>query len=199
MWINDAYIRDTSPGEHVQFQLSPIGNPVGLIGNTLGAIPVGIDSTVAGFTTPGNRPLGTQPSSPFGVGGPPVVQNPGLAAARTSGTPELTVVKDEPTTPDETKLVTDTDQGNVIEIEGETTDGIETPDGTKPEPFAKLRESLKFDPENRPSTTRSSGGGPLKRIVNVLTGLRPKSAATDESADAPKPEQQQDNQDDEAA
>jgi hypothetical protein len=33
----------------------------------------------------------------------------------------------------------------------------------------------------------------------VLTGLRPKSGATDESAGAPKPEQQQDNQDDEAA
>ena len=70
---------------------------------------------------------------------------------------------------------------------------------TRPRPLQILRESLKFGPENRPSTTRSSGGGPLKRIVNVLTGLRPKSGATDESADAPKPEQQQDNQDDEAA
>ena len=70
---------------------------------------------------------------------------------------------------------------------------------TRPRPLQILRESLKFGPENRPSTTRSSGGGPLKRIVNVLTGLRPESGATDESADAPKPEQQQDNQDDEAA
>ncbi len=55
VWINDAYNRDTSPGEHVQFQLSPIGNPIGLIGNTLGAIPVGIDDTVDGFA--GIRPL----------------------------------------------------------------------------------------------------------------------------------------------
>ena len=70
---------------------------------------------------------------------------------------------------------------------------------TRPWPLQILRESLKFGPENRPSTTRSSGAGPLKRIVNVLTGLRPKSGATDESADAPKPEQQQRNQDDDAA
>ena len=121
VWINDAYIRDKSPGEHVQFQLSPIGNPIGLIGNTLGAIPVGIDSTVAGFTTPGNRPLGTQPSGPFGVGGPNPVQTPTLDAAR-AGAPELTVVKDEPTTTDDTKVVKNKDQGNVIEIEDETTD-----------------------------------------------------------------------------
>ncbi len=72
------------------------------------------------------------------------------------------------------------------------------PHQSEPRPLQILRESLKFGPENRPSTTRSSGGGPLKRIVDVLTGAA-KSAAADESADAPKPEQQQDNQDDEAA
>ena len=73
-----------APVNTCQFQLSPIGNPIGLIGNTLGAIPVGIDDTVAGFTTPGNRPLGTQPSGPFGVGGPPATRTPALDAARTS-------------------------------------------------------------------------------------------------------------------
>ena len=173
VWINDAYIRDKSPGEHVQFQLSPIGNPIGLIGNTLGAIPVGIDSTVAGFTTPANRPLGTQPSGPYGVGGPNPNQTPTLDAAR-AGAPELTVVKDEPTTTDDTKLVKNKDQGNVIEIEDETTDGNETPDATKPDPFAKLRESLKFDPNKGPFGIRPNGEGPLKRIVNALTGQQPK-------------------------
>ena len=185
VWINDAYVRDKSPGEHVTFQWSPIGNPIGLIGNTLGAIPVGIDSTIEGFTTPGNRPLGTEPSGPYGVGGPDadIVNGPSLAAARTSGTPELTVVKDESTTPDETKLVKDTDQGNVIEIEGETTDGNETPDGTKPEPFAKLRESLKFDPNKGPFGIRPNGEGPLKRIVNALTGQQPKPEAAEPAKD----------------
>jgi hypothetical protein len=70
---------------------------------------------------------------------------------------------------------------------------------TRPRPLQMLRESLKFGPDRRPSTTRFSGGGPLKRIVNVLTGVRPKPVATEGSADAPKPEQQQVNQDDEAA
>ena len=46
VWIEDKQVRDKSPGEHVQFQLSPIGNPVALVGNMLGAIPVGIDDTV---------------------------------------------------------------------------------------------------------------------------------------------------------
>ena len=51
VWIEDAYDRNPSPGEHVQFQLIPIGNPIGLIGNTLGAIPVGIDDTVDRIAT----------------------------------------------------------------------------------------------------------------------------------------------------
>ena len=46
VWIEDKYRRDLSPGEHVRFQLSPIGNPINLVGNMLGAIPVGIDDTV---------------------------------------------------------------------------------------------------------------------------------------------------------
>ena len=69
VWIEDAYDRNASPGEHVKFNYIPIGNPISLIGNTLGAIPVGIDDTVDGFA--GFRPLGTQPAGPFGVGGPP--------------------------------------------------------------------------------------------------------------------------------
>jgi hypothetical protein len=68
--IEDAYVRDQSPGEHVQFQIIPIGNPIGLIGNTLGAIPVGIDDTVQQATGTDSRPLGTaNVYRPFGVGG----------------------------------------------------------------------------------------------------------------------------------
>ncbi len=47
VWLEDKQRRDLSPGEHVPFQLSPIGNPIALVGNMLGAIPVGIDDTVA--------------------------------------------------------------------------------------------------------------------------------------------------------
>ena len=72
VWIEDGYVRNQSPGAPVGFQLSPIGNPIGLIGNTLGAIPVGIDDTVAQASgDPNNRPLGTaNVYRPFGVGGP---------------------------------------------------------------------------------------------------------------------------------
>ena len=180
VWINDAYIRDKSPGEHVQFQLSPIGNPIGLIGNTLGAIPVGIDSTTEGFTTPGNRPLGTEPSGPFGVGGPPADQTPTLDAAR-AGTPELTVAEDEPTTTDDTKLVEN--KGNVIE--GVTPEGTETPDAIRPDPFAKLRESFKADPSRPLAGLRPSGDGPLKRIVNALTGQKPKAESAEPANETP--------------
>ena len=53
----------------MRFQLSPIGNPINLVGNMLGAIPVGIDDTVQ--QAGGPRVLGTPDVyRPFGVGGP---------------------------------------------------------------------------------------------------------------------------------
>ena len=79
VWMEDKYRRDLSPGEHVPFELSPIGNPVNLVGNMLGAIPVGIDDTVqqAGG---GFRPLGTADVyRPFGVGGPVYNKDDGSA------------------------------------------------------------------------------------------------------------------------
>lgn len=172
VWIEDAYVRDQSPGEHVQFQWSPIGNPIGLIGNTLGAIPVGIDSTVEGFTTPGNRPLGTEPAGPYGVGGPDPDQTPTLDSGR-AGSPELTVVQGQPGTGEKKLAIVPEETGNVIE--GETPDGNETPDATKPRPLQVLRDSLKFDPPKPPSAVGPSGDGPLKRIVNALTGQRPET------------------------
>ena len=70
VWIEDKYRRDLSPGEHVPFQLSPIGNPINLVGNMLGAIPVGIDDTVQQASERRFRPLGTADVyRPFGVGG----------------------------------------------------------------------------------------------------------------------------------
>ena len=68
VWIEDKYRRDLSPGEHVRFQLSPIGNPINLVGNMLGAIPVGIDDTVQQASGPGStlapseRRMSTGPS-----------------------------------------------------------------------------------------------------------------------------------------
>jgi hypothetical protein len=174
--IEDAYDRNASPGEHVKFNYIPIGNPISLIGNTLGAIPVGIDDTVDGFA--GTRPLGTQPAGPFGVGGPPAAQNPELAAA-SAAAPQLTVVEDEPTTTDDTKLVKD--QDNVIEEA--TPQESETPQVTRPRPLQLIRESLNFDPTKRSAVTRPSGKGPISRIVKALTGQRPAPAAAEPKDD----------------
>ena len=196
VWIEDKYRRDLSPGEHVPFELSPIGNPVNLVGNMLGAIPVGIDDTVqqAGG---GFRPLGTADVyRPFGVGGPvynkttglPDEDNVGLPTGGGAGqydTQESLQTLGAPETGDDNKLAIETDQvGNDV-----TPEENETPEVTKPQPFAKLRESLKFDPDNRPFGIRPSGDRPLKRIVNALTGQRPEPTAETQAADDQKPEQ----------
>ncbi len=191
VWIEDKYRRDLSPGEHVKFQLSPIGNPVALVGNMLGAIPVGIDDTVqqAGG---GFRPLGTADVyRPFGVGGPVYDKTTGVRTTDNIGIP--TGAGDYPAAHgpiqtlgapeagDNNKLAieADKDQGNVIE--DVTPEENETPAATKAEPFAKLRESLKFDPSKPLAGLRPNGDGPLKRIVNPLTGQKPKADAEPEA------------------
>lgn len=185
VWINDAYVRDKSPGEHVTFQWSPIGDPIALIGNTLGAIPVGIDDTVEGFTTPGNRPLGTQPSGPYGVGGPDPDQTPTLAAA---AGPEPTLVEEQQPESGDNKLALV--PNNPKDLGNDAVSPKTTPEVIKPAlPFEKWRESFKADPDHRPLGIRPNGDGPLKRIVNAITGQRPKPETKDV---APKPEQEQD-------
>jgi hypothetical protein len=193
VWIEDKYRRDLSPGEHVPFELSPIGNPINLVGNMLGAIPVGIDDTVqqAGG---GFRPLGTADVyRPYGVGGQVYNKTTGAEATDNIGIPTGAGDYDDEnalqTTAapqgggDDKKLTVVPDaSGNDV-----VSEGTETPEATKPEPFARLRESLKFDPANRPSVLRPNGEGPLKRIVNALTGQRPKAEATDSEDSEQKP------------
>ena len=82
VWIEDKQRRDLSPGEHVPFQLSPIGNPIALVGNMLGAIPVGIDDTVQQAPDPGALFVPSEPADvyrPFGVGGPVYDKDDGRA------------------------------------------------------------------------------------------------------------------------
>ncbi len=56
---------------------------------------------------------------------------------------------------------------------------------TRPRPLHVIRDSLDFSPKKARSTIRLNGDGPLRRIVNVLTGQRP------EPAEAQPAEQQQ--------
>jgi hypothetical protein len=180
VWIEDAYDRNTSPGEHVKFNYIPIGNPISLIGNSLGAIPVGIDDTVAGFTTPGNRPLGTQPAGPFGVGGPPVELTPSPLA--TTSAPQLKVVQDQQTTtPGDNKLAKD--EVDASKLGNDTVSpNSGNPNAIKPSlPFEKWRQTSATDPDRRPFGIRP-GEGPISRIVKALTGQKEKETATNDDA-----------------
>jgi hypothetical protein len=191
VWIEDKYRRDLSPGEHVQFELSPIGNPINLVGNMLGAIPVGIDDTVqqASGANSTLRPLGTADVyRPFGVGGQaydkttgqPVDDNIGLPTGAGDYDAQTSVQTAGASQREDTKLAEDQKTEEVVN--GDETDGASTPEVTRPRPLQMIRESLNFDPTKRPATTRPSGDGPLKRIVNSLTGQRPQPAA---AGDAP--------------
>ncbi|GFG55627.1 PE-PPE domain-containing protein [Mycolicibacterium agri] len=190
VWIEDKYRRDLSPGQHVKFQLSPIGNPINLVGNMLGAIPVGIDDTVQQATGPNStlRPLGTaNVYRPFGVGGPVYDKTTGEQAEDNVGvpnpTPEVTSEATPEITPEAPLALTQPEpaakqaaakeQTNVIEAQqGETPDASAPSKATRPRPLQVIRESLNFNPPKRPLGIRP-GNGPLSRIVKTLTGQRP--------------------------
>ena len=199
VWLEDKQVRDKSPGEHVQFQLSPIGNPVALVGNMLGAIPVGIDDTVQQATGTDLRPLGTADVyRPFGVGGPVYDKEDGSLAEDNIGIPTGSgaypggPVQTLAATHDDAKPAKDVvkDQKTNVIAKGDESDGGSAPEVTRHRPLQMIRESLNFDRAKRPSVTRPSGEGPLKRIVNALSGQRSKPAAeseTDKPADEPTP------------
>jgi hypothetical protein len=184
VWIESAYVRNQSPGAPVGFTIIP-ANPIGLIGNTLGAIPVGIDDTVAQATgDPNNRPLGTaNVYRPFGVGGP--VYNPTTGAPAQdnvgvgSGGSVLPFTAPAPQQQVTTNTVTTTNQVNADNVSnGDTQVTPTTTDATKPQrPLQVVRDSLDFGTHKSPLGVHPDGDGPLKKIVSALTGQRPKSDA----------------------
>jgi hypothetical protein len=180
--IEDAYVRNQSPGEHVQFQIIPIGNPVNLVGNMLSAVPVGIDDTVQQATGTDSRPLGTKDVyRPFGVGGPVYNKTTGAKTTDNVGIPTgsgdygPTSVKPEPSP---TPVAATNESARVAS--GTATPNTPVPPATRPRPLQVLRESLHFDPPKPPAGTRS-GDGPLRKIVGALTG-QPKKSTTDAAA-----------------
>lgn len=181
VWIEDKYRRDLSPGEHVQFQLSPIGNPINLVGNMLGAIPVGIDDTVQQATGTDLRPLGTADVyRPFGVGGPVYDKTTGVETTDNVGIP---TGAGNYSTQESLQAFVQPEPGNDKLIQGEGTDKIgnvlpetdEGAEGTKPDPPRFLRGPISADRPRPLAGLRPNGEGPLKKIVNALTGQRPES------------------------
>jgi hypothetical protein len=188
VWIESAYVRNQSPGAPVGFQIIP-SNPIGLIGNTLGAIPVGVDDTVAQASgDPTNRPLGTaNVYRPFGVGGP--VYNPSTGAPAQdnvgvgTGGSVLPFTAPAPQQQQTSDTGLTTNQVNADTVSnGDTQQTPTTPDATKPpRPLQVVRDSLNFGTHKSPLGIHPDGDGPLKKIVNALTGQRPTAgaAATD--------------------
>lgn len=216
--IEAGYVRDQSPGEHVTFKLSPIGNPITLVVNVAKAIPIGIDDGLqeAGI----GRVLGTPDVyRPFGVSGPAYDKTTGEEVTTTQTTnlnaqwgssapqgnsaPDLKLVP-PPEPQAEQPQPTVTEQGGTDpkpeqlgtgqdEIGNDTTaDEATPPPAVRPRPLRDLlRGPIKFEPPKLPSL-RPDGDGPLKRIVNALTGQRPQSASdpepsADSSTDSVKP------------
>ena len=201
VWLEDKQRRDLSPGEHVPFQLSPIGNPIALVGNMLGAIPVGIDDTVQQASGPGStlRPLGTNNVyRPFGVGGPVYDKTTGARTTDNVGIPtgagdydtQTSLQTLEAPQGENAKLFTGKKADEIVN--SEKPEGGSALEGAKPEQPRFLRGPIEFDRPKPFSGIRPSGDGPLKRIVNALTGQRPKPAEADvgddqEQKDQPAP------------
>jgi PE-PPE domain len=163
--VNLGYDRTTPANVPTPFTLLPTFNPITALGDLPGAIVDGIDAAAAATTLPPAVPLQS-------------TSNPSLARTGSRSEPAV----NEKAAPD-----VETPRSEVEETN--TTVGENASGATKPRPLQVLRDSLKFDPTDRPSATRPNGDGPLKRIVDALTGQRPELAAETQAADDQKPKQ----------
>ena len=68
-----------------------------------------------------------------------------------------------------------------IGVNDAKSDDTSVPPATRPRPLQVIRDSLNFDTTKQPSATRPTGNGPLKKIVNALTG-QPHKDATEKAA-----------------
>ncbi|HEV7850203.1 MAG TPA: PE-PPE domain-containing protein [Mycobacterium sp.] len=198
--IEAGYYREPGPGEKVPFQLLPEKDPITLVVNLAKSVPVGIDD---GLDEAGvGRALGTDPvTSPYGVGGRELPPEPdenltANAALEGSPAPEGAAAPQPDPTPVQPlagggteKTIPDlhlSKPGNDLrQLGNEDISTPDTPPATTPRPLQIVRDSLSFEPKP-PAATRPSGDGPLKRIVNALTGQRPDAAADSDAGDESK-------------
>ncbi|MGH3676761.1 MAG: PE-PPE domain-containing protein, partial [Mycobacterium sp.] len=202
-----GHYHGTSPGQHVQFQLLPETDPITMLVNLAVSVPVGIDDGLQGAGL--GRALGTDDVyRPFGVGGQaydktsglPVddetaplnaldavplnvaaAPDPGPPVALAGDTPEINPTPEIKSTPQETELENDAPEGNA------------PAESTKPRPLRDvLRLPIQFDRPDRPATRQNgqNGDGPLRRVINALTGQRPDPTPEPASDDKPKESEQ---------
>ncbi|MFZ0835216.1 MAG: PE-PPE domain-containing protein, partial [Mycobacterium sp.] len=71
--VEAGYDRTINPGQPTTAKWLYIPNPISTLINLVAAIPTGLDNLISTITNnPLNRPFGTQPPGPYGVGGPDV-------------------------------------------------------------------------------------------------------------------------------
>ncbi|WP_142386859.1 PE-PPE domain-containing protein [Mycobacterium hubeiense] len=165
--VEAGHVRTASPGEHVQFQLLPTANPVTVVVNVAGSIPVGIDDGVqeAGL----GRPLGTADVfRPFGVGGTTYDK---VTGEEVPSTAEPAREQDP-----EPAAAVDTEEPNTA-LQASTPD-----DSTPPRKRGPLRSIVResFDAsETERKSLAPARDRPLKRILGALTGQRSEPADTE--------------------
>ncbi len=182
--VESAYYRDISPGEHVGFQLLPSSDPITLTVNLVKSIPVGIDDGLdeAGL----GRVLGTTEAGLYGVGGPATPPEP-IAVT--------TVLRSSRCRPGRGRLRRRRLKG-LWSIRRRTMTHNSSSPRISPSWIwthptrtrlqrakSRVRSSCcaarsSSTAPKRPSAVRPNGDGPLKRIVNALTGQRPKAEVT---------------------
>uniref|UniRef100_A0A5Q5BPK2 PE-PPE-like protein n=2 Tax=unclassified Mycobacterium TaxID=2642494 RepID=A0A5Q5BPK2_MYCSS len=198
--VEAGYDRESSPGEHVQFRLLPIGDPFRFLVNLAKSVPVGIDDGLqeAGL----GRALGTEDVfRPYGVGGEDLPQ-PGDSATednlRTAAVPTETTASEPAAEP-----LTD---GPVVSGQPSERKGDEPSQLSNDSPVPPAPEQVKerrLSPLLRGLSDREEADAPklpsirppgerlVRRVVESVTGQRaerPDDSGDDASGGTPAAE-----------
>ena len=176
--IEWGYARETSPGEPTRAKLIRLENPITDVVNLAVAIPTGWDDGIQEVGL--GRPFGTTPAGPYGVGGPDLPSAPPGTPASIPAAPtplaaaQFAADADTNPAPAESKVTTLSEK---LSLATNSETGASTRVVTRPQP---LRDILRGPIEAnlpKPKVVRPSGDRPLKKVLDALTGQRPKADA----------------------
>jgi hypothetical protein len=157
--IESAFRRDLGPGVPVQASLLPHVNPITLAINLIKSIPVGIDNALEELGV--GRKLGTTPSGPYGVGGPPLPAPPATtmtsASTLSASKPESDAPQVDSLTAKATAAEPDTTKASDPEPKAKPAAAETKPKpATKKADQPKVRGPIEFDSEKTPTETSAS-------------------------------------------
>ncbi len=180
--IESAFRRDLGPGVPVQASLLPHVNPITLAINLIKSIPVGIDNALEELGV--GRRLGTAPSGPYGVGGPPLPDPPTMTMTATSA---LSASK---------AAETDAPQVDSLEAKVAAPEPKVKPAAVakKTKPSAKesdqpeVRRPIEFDSQNTPTESPSSPAAEQPAATTETAETETKSTAASDPTGTPETE-----------